>query len=78
MLGFIVLSMILNNYPFILSTAINQANARRFFPTSENASGTYCWLLHFLSIFIALTCLSFGVLGKLLQKKRRIDYAIKL
>lgn len=34
LLGFIVLSMALNSYPFILSTAINQSNSRRFFPTT--------------------------------------------
>ena len=77
-LGFILISMALNSYPFIISTVINQSNARRFFPTKENSSNTYCWLLHILSLITVLMCLSFGVMGKLLQQKRRIDYAIKL
>lgn len=78
LVGFIVLSMALNSYPFILSTSINQSNARRYYPTSTNSSGVYIWILHVMSLMIALFCLAFGVLGRLLQKKRRIDVALKL
>jgi hypothetical protein len=77
LLGFVCLSMGLNSYPFIMSTAIQSRNSRRYFPTSL-WTGALCWILHILSFFLVLTCFALGYMGRMLQKKRRIDFAFKL
>lgn len=77
LLCFMLLSIGLNSYPFIMTYSISQTNARRFFPVTTNYTVLYCWIIHFLSILIALTCFSVGIMGRMLKQKRRIEFAFK-
>jgi hypothetical protein len=74
---FIVLSMCLDSYPFILSTVIQNRNARRSFPIST-ASYVYCWVLHLISLALISTVFALGYMGRMLKYRRRIDFAFKL
>jgi hypothetical protein len=74
---FIALSMALGSYPFVLTLAIQKRNVRRYFPESI-ASYIYTWVLHILSVCLIATTFALGYMGRMLKKRRRIDFAFKL
>ncbi len=78
LIGFIVLSMAMNSYPFNLTPAINSRVENRFFPSAFNSSLLYSWVIHLISLFVGGICVSVGIFTRLLKKKRREEYAFRL
>ena len=66
-LGFAILSIGLSSYPFIMTFSSNKDIEIRFMPTSANGSLAFAWIIHFLSIFVAIDFLCIGIFARLLR-----------
>lgn len=51
---FILLSLILNSFPFLLILSIDANTTPRFFPTSDDGTLFYGYFLHFVAIMMTV------------------------
>ena len=75
-LAFIVSSMALRSYPFLMTPAVSKKTENRFHPISGNNTLLYSWLIHFLSLVILGIMLTIGIFLSRLRQKRQINFAL--
>jgi hypothetical protein len=71
-MGFVIINMSANSYPFILTPVVTNGIVYQLFPTVETAEIFYCWILHILTLTFLGIILWIGLMARLLKKKERL------
>ena len=67
---FVLLSFILNSFPFVLILSIDANTTRRFFPSKDDGTLFYGYFLHIVATIMTIQCMALAISMKLLKKRK--------
>lgn len=67
---FILLSFVLNSFPFVLILSIDANTTRRFFPSRDDGTLFYGYFLHIVAMMMTVQCIILAISMKLLKKRK--------
>jgi hypothetical protein len=67
---FILLSFVLNSFPFLLILSIDANTTRRFFPSRDDGTLIYGYILHIVALLMSIQCIILAISMKLLKKRK--------
>ena len=67
---FILLSFVLNSFPFLLILSIDANTTLRFIPSSDDGTLYYGYFLHIVAIMMTVQCILLAISMKLLKKRK--------
>jgi len=77
-LGFGVLALCLDSYPFVMIMSIDNNSKPRFYPDKNDNTLFYGYLLHVFAIILCLQAFGLGVSMRFMKKRKDIDMCNKL
>jgi hypothetical protein len=75
---FVVLSMFLGSFPFVLILSIAQNTARRFIPSNDDHTLGYGKFLHALAMILGLIGVFFAIAIRIVRHKSDVELCLRL
>jgi hypothetical protein len=75
---FIILSLFLGSFPFVLILSVDINTTRRYLPSSDDGTLFYGYFLHIVSTLMTAQCILFAISMKLLKTRKDTEMCRKM